>query len=76
MYGIGGVTGALIGGEITNNLDPYYAFYIIALAGIIICFLGVRLNRSVENINAEFITMSFASRSKMVLREVWKGLQL
>ena len=76
MSGVGGVAGALLGGEITKNMTPYWAFYIISVSGMIMACLGLLMDKSVENINSELISMSFRRRAKLVLREVWKCLRL
>ena len=51
MMGVGGICGALLGGEITNNMDPYYVFYIVSLFGCLISAFGLTLKPSIEAAN-------------------------
>lgn len=68
MYGVGGVIGSIIGGEITNNLDPYDTFYVIALVGLIISLLAFMMDHSLESEPEGFLAFGFCARSKLVLR--------
>jgi predicted MFS family arabinose efflux permease len=73
MYGVGGVTGALLGGEITNNLNSHDAFYVLSVFGFLISIVALTMNKSLEESNEEIIQMSFIGRASKVFREVWKG---
>ena len=48
MYGCGGMTGSLIGGAITNSLNPHWAFYIISAFGLTISLLGLSMSSKLE----------------------------
>lgn len=76
MYGVGGVSGALLGGAITKDFDPFYAFYVVAFFGILICCAGLTLDSRLEGDNTDMLQLGFVTRSSVVLKQVWKGIQL
>ena len=51
MMGVGGISGALIGGEITNSMDPFYVFYIVSLFGCLIAAFGITMDSGIERAN-------------------------
>lgn len=76
MMGIGGISGALMGGMITNKLDPHYVFYIVALFGCLISCFGMTMDDAIEGESSQIISMGFKQRFRTVLRKVWKGMQI
>lgn len=55
MYGVGGVSGAFIGGIINDKYDPFYSFYVVAIFGILICGLGTTMDSRIEGENIEML---------------------
>jgi hypothetical protein len=71
MYGVGGVSGAFMGGLINDNYDPFYSFYVVAIFGIFICGLGITMDTNIEGENIDMLELSFYSRSFVVLKQVF-----
>jgi hypothetical protein len=76
MYGVGGVSGAFMGGLINDNYDPFYSFYVVAIFGLFICGLGITMDTNIEGENIDMLELSFYSRSFVILKQVWRGMQL
>ena len=76
MVAVGGISGSLAGGYLTEYGFPYWCFFIKAMIGFLICFSGFLMDKKLENDTKELIEMGNGSRAALNIKNVWQGFKL
>ena len=76
MYGVGGVTGALVGGYTTEYGHNELVFYGLAFIGFCIACTGCLMSRALEASAANIINMTLCERVKVNFIEIKKGFKI
>ena len=73
MYGIGGVTGALAGGYLTDADNELWCFAVRALVGLLMAFAACFITKAVEMDADERVQASLWTRVKANCSDVYRG---
>lgn len=73
MVGLGGISGSLAGGYLTDADIESWCFAARGLLGFIIAGVACTIDKSLEKDPTELVNASLWARTKSNIRDVWKG---